>query len=702
MIEMLQNHLPSRTSYSEERLSFFPPRGALTAHEYESRYIKTTSKEAQFLIFLSAYGSKGVSLRDLIMLGTLRQSGGRSKNHWLENGEVGSLPEVTDTYNESRENSSFLNCLMDAMSSSSEIEYLQTILEDLGLISVDYRKGGPSDTACQYWYIDERIWTIRSWDLQLPIDFGDGNTVRVLLDVFMGMPDKDVSPIAQRQREVYYYHAHHHMRQVMQRRTLLIDEDFLLPQAIFVLLQLLTHRYNECDAKLLTFFMESSIRVSHLRESVMLLWVELKKSASMVDSNGLCKVRDRLLTLSRQDSYTVPLQNGLVGFLLVDLMRTAKAANFEDIARDAVKLGTEWVDRTSTMKSTLERTALCEALAVFNVHDRKEAIPKEYHLFYGYNLARTGHLIQGDRFLASGLERYNPTLSWSYEFERVSIALRLGQRNLAAEKLGSFRLFAIHKRDIDRYSSLWKRSGECAEFFLLLNLYEADCCASAGRLEKACAKLDAGIKITVSAYDTYIRTLCVTLKMRLLEVRMWQQKLKEALPVALDLAREVIDDEMHSNFAPDTTYSITLQLLKLSSTVLSFGDVAESLELLESVKSIGEHLPSMLSEELESYVQQRMAQARRLCETTQFARQESNRRAPDARQENAITQAPTHLEQDPAKSVSTHDSTQASEIKASKLNNMPRSSRIGRLAGRKKHRATTFTQSNRLALGKLP
>ena len=238
--------------------------------------------------------------------------------------------------------------------------------------------------------------------------------------------------------------------------------------------------------------------------------------------------------------------------------------------------------------------------------------------------------------------------------------------------------------------------------FLLLNVYEADCCASAGRLEEACAKLEAGIKITVSVYDTYIRTLCVTLKMRLLEVRMWQHNFKEALPVALDLAREVTDNEMHSNFAPDTNYSITLQLLKLSGTVLSFGDVEDSLKLLERVTSIRKYLPSILSEELMSYVQQRMAQARRLCEISELARRQSMRRAWDARQEHAITQAPSHLEQDSTKSVSTHDSTQASEIKASEPKEMPRLSRIRRLAGETRRRATTFSQSNLQALAKLP
>ena len=416
--------LPSNTSFSEN--SFFPPRGALTVREWKSRYLGTTNKETQFLLFLSAYGSKGVSLRDLIMLGTLRQSGENSKNYWSEKGERGSLMDVTYTYKESWENMLFLNYFMDAVSSSSKIEYLQTILEDLGLISVDYLKGTPSDTACQYWFIDERIWTIRTGELQWPLEISDLDTVRVLLDVFMRMPDKDVSPSAQRQREVYYHHAHRHMRHISQHRAFLLDEKSLLSQAIFVLLQLLIHRYNEGDAKLLTFFLENSTRVSHLRTDVMLLWFELKKNAFTLDYNGLRKVRDRLLTLSREDSHTVPLQNGLVGFLLVDLMRTAKAADFEDIVRDAVRSGTEWVDRTSRMKSTLERTALCEALAAFNIHDRGEVIPKKYHLFYGYNLARAGHFVQGDRFLASGLERYNPTRGWSYHFERVSIALRLG------------------------------------------------------------------------------------------------------------------------------------------------------------------------------------------------------------------------------------------------------------------------------------
>ena len=625
--------------HSKNHLSFFPPQDGLSIQEWKSRHLSLTSKETKFLIFLSSYGSYGVPLRELIMLGTLRQSGEKSKNHWLENGELGSLQEaMPETFPKSPDQTLFLNYFMDAVCDSSSIEYFQTRLKDLGLIDVRYTKGSPLDArgiplsaevASQYWYTDERIWVLRA-DQR----FGFWATiikptiVQELLDVFTEMPDKDVSPAAQRQREIYYYHARFHILRIIRSQVRL---DLRI---VFLILQLLTHRFREGDVLLLEYVQERLDLGSHPRMDAMLKWAELKNFTFRKDYKGLCTIRDHLLNpipWGRGSTNATPRHNGLLGFILVDLMNSAKTADFTDIVSDVVKAGVKWIDRTSTMKSPLERTALCEALAAFNVQDRTEVIPQKYHLFYGYHLSRVGLLAQSNLFLASGLLHYQLTPWWPYEFERISIALRLRRQDQAAQMLDSLKRLALHNRDEGRHRILWKRSGECAEVFVLLDLYEADCYALTGRLDDACAKLESGIAITSSMYDAYIRTLRVTLKMRLLEVRMWQQNLKEALPVALDLAWEVrdsewevLDDRPSSTLAPDTIYGIVLQLLTLSNTLLSTGDAANSSRILLHVRSIQAHLPGVLSEEFESYVQQRVTTVRWFGESTEPWRHKSN------------------------------------------------------------------------------
>ena len=631
--------------------SFFPPQDGLSVQQWKSRYLSPTSKESKFLAFLSAYGQFGVSLRELIMLGTLWQSGLKSKNHWLKNGELGRFLDVL--YHETPlrpwEPPIFWDVFMDAVCSSSHIEYLQIRLRDFDLIDVIYPEGTSMNTVSQYWYTDGRIW-IRRRDqgLELEEPFNDSTSARDLLGVFMEMPDKDVSPLARRQREIYHYHAQFHVRQIIKYPGLLKD-DGLLQQVIFVTMQLLTHRYKEDDARLLDFVRGYiSIHPLPVREKqIELLWAELNEYAFKKNHEGLCRTRERLLRFWTSKGLSVtPRQNGLVGFFLVDLMKSAKAANFEDVVLHAVQVGKEWVARTLSKNgslSPLEHTALCEAFAAFEIQDRPTDLPPSFHILYGYHLSRVGLLAQGSRFLDSGLKHFGLTPLWSYEFEKISIVLRLGQWDQAAQLLDSIRQLAVYNRDKGPHRFLWKRSGECAETFMLLHLYDADCYASADRLDDACEKLKSAITITSSMHDAYFHSLRTTLKMRLLEVRMWQQNLEEALTVALELARDVRNPTMKALFAFDTIYAIVQQLLNLSNILLSTGDSSNVLVVLEHVAKIDTKLPIELTSELQSYIQQRRSTVRQIFRT-EPSRQESKIRTIATGIKEPITQAGTDLE----------------------------------------------------------
>ena len=630
---------------------FFPPQAGLPEKEWKSRYLTATSDETKFLTFLASYGSGGVPLRELIMLGTLRLLGKDLKNHWLENGEVGALQEVIQDTPESRNCSFLVEGFMGAMSSSSTIETFQARLESLCLIDVKYPKESQSHMVCQYWQTDERVWIIRGNQWDGPWAHRDDSTIiQELLDVFVEIPGKGVSPASQRQREVYYFHARFLVGRFMRFPGALAENSKHTVKAVFVILQLLIHHYQGRDVLLLKFVKGVLHRQPHLYPgvSLMLLWAEMKEIAFRKDYDGLCTVRDRLLDhmLSEEEfSRATPLQRGLVGFILVGLMNTAKAAHFEDIARDTLKAGTDWVSRSSMMDSTIERTALCDILATLDIQDREKLIPLKCYLFYGYNLSRAGLLIQSDLFLARGLQHYdfNPKL-WSYQFERVSIALRLGRQEEAEKMLASIRAIALMKRDD---SDLWKKSGQCAEAFILLNLYEADCSTSEGELDKAYKKLTSGITITTSMRNAYFGILRITLEMRLLEVCMWQQNFRGALIVAHGLAKEAFDPMVRLVFTPDTIRAMVYQILDLSNAFSSIGDTKTSFELLEDVKSI-EYLPSALSEEVRSHVQQRISTVCQFHETREVPRQNLKKRTSKTGIEEIISQAQTGLGTDRA------------------------------------------------------
>ena len=587
------------------------------------------------------------------MLATLREAGRVSKNYWLVSGEVGTFEEATisETGLE-REHLIFCEFVKNGVVDSSAIQSFQETLESSDSIDVRYPEKSQSSEASLYWHTDERVWAIRGSEPSapsVPLDYLD---LRELLELSSGMPDKDVSPAARRQREVYYYHAHLLIRRVIRSQGSLEKYPPLLMQAVFITLQLLTHRYQIDDWLLLAFVRKYSARFLHLDMNVMLLWAELKENAYREDYDGLCTIRDHALNLVNSNDVqpeATPRTNGLLGFVLVDLMKSAKALHFEDLVADTLKAGTKWVDSAQKNGTSIEKTALCEMLVTFDIQDRNEIIQEEYHLLYGYHLSRAGFLEQGDHFLARGLRSRDSLPLWSYEMERVSNALRLGRQDEAAQMLKSLRELAVQYRDTGRFEDLieprhrsglwkhsgkhtldlksklkraldrerfgkreenWRRSGECAEVFILLNLYEADCSASAGRLDDACAKLKSGIGITSSVYDAYIRILRVTLEIRLVEILMRQGSLEKALPAALNLASEIRDARTRSTLEPDVVYSIVLQLLDLSNTLLSAGNAAASTVLLESITGIGALIPGELSKEFISFVEERMTKAR--------------------------------------------------------------------------------------------
>ena len=612
--------------------------------EQRREYIGQTSKDA-FLIFLSSYGPSGVSLREVIMLGTLRQAEENSKNHWSTNGEPEYVPQ-------SRSRRTFVDDFMDAVRDSGSIESFETQLKSSGLIRVEYPEGVQADETSQYWLTDERVWIIRGdQSSEPPQTIGGPTILQELLDVFIDMPDKDVFPAAQRQREIYYYHAHLLIRRIIQSREHLVMDRLLLGQAVFVTLQLLTHRFQTGDSLLLDFVRDNSVEALHPDMKVMLLWAELKETAFKEDCDGLCSIRDHALNLVNSNevqSHATPRQNGFIGFILVDFFKNARASHMDEIVADVVKMGSEWSDsaQKSSTRTSIENIALCEILATFNIHARNDIIQEEYYLFYGFHLSRAGFLVQGDQFLARVLNNRDSVPLWSYEMERVSNSMRLGRQSEAAQMLKSIRQLALHNRDKGPYSILWKHSGECAETFILLNLYEADHSASAGRLDDACAKIKAGISITSSVSDTYIRVLRVTLEMRLLEIRMCQGFFKEALHVALNLASDVLSQRTRSTLAPNTIHVIVQQCLDLSNTLFAKGDAVASLALLKSITSMATQLPGDGFQELKSYVEQRMAKARQCSEIYELSRHEITTETMDTGIEDLISQVQTDTSSD--------------------------------------------------------
>ena len=551
------------------------------------------SIEYRFMALLDLFGLNGVPLRELIWLASLRTSTETSHNHWLIDGERGPLRQTIDeetTYEEC----SFLAALTREATSIQSIEIFQKRLVSLGFINNDYQNLSETHSSAQKcWSMDGRIWSI------FP-RFSLSSSIRpqllweVFLEVFTEMPCKDISLLAERQREIYYYHAHQAIKCLYSRHALFIVQPRDMRQVVLVILQILSHRFQKDDDALLRFAKENlSESGLHPDWNIILLVAELKATTSTKYGN-LSQIRDKVfqvveVSVTRGDSS--PRAKGLSGWLLVELLDAAEAQDCVELIDAVVQTGKQWTQRLlGSELSSLEQTMLCRALARFGTSDYLEPQPRQYDLLLGYQLSRAGWVERAEELLLSGLEFYKSspisTRLWSYGFELVSLLLRAGRWSEAEAWLASTRKSAIirshfiHETDL---TDFWKRSGECGETFVLLGLYQADCDMAMGKLKAAEDCLRHTIESTLFVRDSYIRALRLALRRRLLNVQMWQEIWERATVTAHDLIEDTIASE-HCLYTTPNSVSVVVTVLTLINKLLWVNDVLGADRLLKSVK----------------------------------------------------------------------------------------------------------------------
>lgn len=205
-----------------------------TILDWSRKYLAPFRHEAKLLAFLSLYGSDGVPLRELVELATLRASAGSWENHWQLSGETGPILRPVGDVIGLPTHCSFMNAFVRECSKYRGVDDLQQRLLSLGLIVVEYTKGH-SFPAKHDWRTDERIWRVAEnqisshlmvpmWEdlngegiiwrvaenqisphLMVPMwdDLNGEGIILDLLCVFLEMPGKDVSALAERHRETY-------------------------------------------------------------------------------------------------------------------------------------------------------------------------------------------------------------------------------------------------------------------------------------------------------------------------------------------------------------------------------------------------------------------------------------------------------------------------------------------------------------------
>ena len=574
---------------------------------------KDKNNEDRFMAFLASFGSDGILLRELIMLASLRLAPETSRNYWLTSGERGRLRDAINaqtTYAEC----AFLGAFMREASTVQSTDIFQTRLEKLRLVNVEYQYAkGTRPASQQSWFVDGRIWRI-SEDRSYARHFTPEFLLEVFLEVFTEMPCKDISPLAERQREIYYYHAHQAIVRLYRDLVWSHVHPRDMRQVVLVILQILSHRFQKDDEALLGFAKENLPESGlHPDWNMILLVAELKATIS-TNCENFSQLRDKVfqvveISVTRSDSS--PRAKGLSGWLLVELLDAAEAQDCVELVDAVVQTGKQWMQRLLVSKlSSLEHTMLCRAFARFEVSVHPEPQPRQYDLLFGYQLSRAGCTERAEELLLSGLEYYasSPmsTRIWSYRFELVSLMLRAGRWSEAQAWLASARRSAIYRNRAIHDTDFWMRSGECGETFILLGLYQADCDMAMGKLEPAEDRLKDTMEETFFVRDYYIRALRLALRTRLLNVQMWQEVWERATVTARDL----IEDTIASGHCLSTTRSscsVIVIVLTLINKLLWVGDVLAAARLLESLKRFEDADHNVLPLDIKLYLERRRA-----------------------------------------------------------------------------------------------
>lgn len=626
-----------RFLHEEPTYTFFPLPSTTgqTIAEWGREHLATTREEAKFLAFLSLYGSSGVPLRELIMLATLRVHVNPSENHWLLSGETGPIFRgIGDATLPA--NCSFLNAFVRETSTPQGTDGLQKRLLSMGLIVVEPppRNSPPFDGT---WCTDERIWCLAENEMSSHLmvhTWGDSDGKGIIMDllyVFLEMPSKDVSPLAERHREMFYYHARLFAHEALRcNETVLKDaRDYI----VWLILQLLTHRHQDGDEKLMLFARAWPSYVNGSDWAIMLLTAELKEVNFRRTSRMKTTLTNRITSLLSWKGRRQRRANGLIGYLLVEWMKATEATQENKLSSQIIISAVDWIESAWASGSSIEGVALCCVLANFQMLDRSVLVSPKYHLFYGHNLSRTGHLEEAGKFLTSGIEycyrsshlQWHPkfssswmppkwnhtwmlfTVLWGHEFELVSVLIRLGLSLEAKQRLFDIETLATYRHVYGE--KVLKRLGVHAEIKILLDLYYNEWSMAAGTVIIADSQLETAMSTASLVHDGHIQSLHLALQMRLLEVRTRQGSLEKALQTAENLVVKIKDGSL----SPDLVQWIIQQLLGLSNRLAWASNTLAASRLLESIFQICRHQHYSDSlKDLLPYTEQRRSTIRNL------------------------------------------------------------------------------------------
>ena len=502
--------------------------------------------------------------------------------------------------------------LLNEASSVQDLSALESKLISLDIISVRY--AGLADGASTV--LDDFI-SGRTWCMGLA---GRPDRIKLiavnrdLSNFYQRMPDRDVHPCAERQREIYHYHGHIWISANFQSGMAYVLNE--MKETIHdVAIQVLSHEYQAGDERIIgdlqatheKAIQDSLLVFHHSYQKVMLHLLEIR--ASVWHQN--LKHGDRKPALLEgeieffQEMVRMGHRNGMKawgmgGYALVELLGLAESSQDHRAMGQIVRLLEDWCRIALLSKTPIESAALCFVLVKIRAMDELDRVPQDYHLSCGYYLSRAGLLQKAEQFLLSGIYfhegRTARTEIWRYYVELWTVQSRQGHWSEVDVALVNTLKTLPQKLDHGRYSS-FERSGEHQSLVLTLASLRSDCLAAKRLFMEACDTIYKALGSLTRRGPGVLEPMRIASQVRLLNLQVELGHHAKAAETAIDLCQRLneVPDTMATS--PTTLWTIQEILACVDELLIQEGHYDQTCQILQGLMELTRPrpLPSTLN-----------------------------------------------------------------------------------------------------------
>ncbi|KAL8910108.1 MAG: hypothetical protein Q9171_004569 [Xanthocarpia ochracea] len=490
--------------------------------------------------------------------------------------------------------------MLNEASSVQELSALESKLISLDIISVRYAGLADRASTIRDDFIAGRTWCIGLAGRPDGIELTAFN--QDLSSFYQGMPDRDVHPYAERQREIYHYHGHIWISAIFKSNRAYVLNEW--KETIHdVAIQVLSHRFQGGDEWIIQRLEAIQRSLGAFRHSYEVIMVQLLKIRASVWRQNLQhggRILDFLKAFLEgeikffQEMVRMGHRNGMKawgmgGYVLVELLGLAEISQDHGAMGQIVGLLEDWCGIALRSNTPIELAALCFVLVKVRAMDELERVPQDYHLSCGYYLSRAGFLQKAEHFLLSGINFHEGRTAgaelWRYSVELWTVQSRQGHWSEVDVALVDTLKTLPKKLEHGKYS-FFERSGEHQSLVLTLASLRSDCLAAKSLFLEARDTIYKALGSLTLRGPGVLEPTRIASQVRLLNLQMELVQHAEAAGTAIDLCQRLneVPDTMASSLT--TLWTIQEILACVNELLIHGGYYKQNYQILRGLRQL--------------------------------------------------------------------------------------------------------------------